>query len=150
MNLTGAELIGVISLVISLLTLAALVWGFGYRWGIVVGRITALEDKVGSIYRIFVENALTYQTQMGNISHSAPYKLTTAGNKYPFLLSQDQMMSLKQQQLENAEMLLRLISTVGMDYIVDYCLRNKITVSQAVAQTIVAVHSCEEDGKDHS
>ena len=58
-------------------------------------------------------------------------------------------MSLKQQQLENAEMLIRLISTVGMDSIVDYCLRNNITVSQAVAQTIVAVHSCE-DGNNNS
>ena len=144
MDLTGAELIGIISLVISLITLAALVWGFGYRWGIIVGRITALEDKVGSIYRIFVENALTYQTQMGNISHSSPYKLTNKGNRYPLLLSQAQMLSLKQQQLENAEILLRLISTIGMDTLVDYCFRNNMTVSQAVAQTIVAVHSCED------
>jgi len=139
-----AMLTGITSLVISLLTLAAVVWGFGYRWGRLVGRVVAVEDKVDTMHRIFVENALTYQNQLGMIAHSSPYRFTSKGKEYPFLLSSDQMQRLKHKNLGSAELFLDVIRTIGMDTVVNYCLQNKITVSQAVANTIVAVHSCDD------
>ena len=136
--------IGVGSLIISVITLAAFVWGFGYRWGRLVGRILALEDKVAIMYRVFVENALLHQTQQGMISHTSPYKLTIKGRSYPPLLSMGQMQGLNYRRLSSSELFLNVVNMLGMDTIVEYCLKNEITVSQAVANTIVAVHTCED------
>jgi hypothetical protein len=134
----------VVSLVISCITLAVFVWGFGYRWGRLQGQLSGMQEKLDMMYRIFVENALTLQNKMGMISRASPYKLTDKGKALPSLLTLGEMKGLKRQSLSNTSLFVAVVSTKGMESIVDHCLSHDLTVSQAVATTIVEIHSCED------
>ena len=54
------------------------------------------------------------------------------------------MVGLKKQSLSDTSLFLAVVSTKGMESIVDHCLSNDLTVSQAVATTIVEIRSCED------
>ena len=135
----------IVSLVLSSVTLAVFVWGFGYRWGRLQEQLLGMQDKLDMMYRIFVENALTLQNKMGMISHSSPYQLTPKGKALPSLLSSTEMKGLKDQRLSDTNLFLAVVGIKGMGSIVEHCLAHDITVSQAVATTIVEVRSCEDD-----
>ena len=134
----------VVSLVISCITLVGFVWGFGYRWGQLQGQLSGMQEKLDMMYRIFVENALTLQNKMGMISRTSPYKLTDKGKALPSLLTLGEMKGLKRQSLSDTSLFLAVVSTKGMESIVEHCLSHDLTVSQAVATTIVEIRSCED------
>ena len=122
----------------------------GVLYALVV-RLTRIETRLDLIWKIFVEEGLRNQMQLGNLQHSSPYRLTSKslslGNS---LLDSDTLRIfrgnlLRQRYRDDFEMMHKLIHHMGFDTVSTLSTNHNLSIKEYLALCIGAIRHDQSD-----
>ena len=106
-------------------------------------KFSRIETRLDLIWSIFVEDALRQQVRRGNLTHSSPYKLNRSLTSESFLNKSSMSKLSNKSHLNDQQLALEIVSTVGFDVISQSSMENKMTTQEYIAVCVGAVRSLD-------
>ena len=134
MDWTAAS--AVVGALTGILSLVGIIYMLGYKF-------SRIETRLDLIWSIFVEDALRQQVRRGNLTHSSPYKLNRSLTSESFLNKSSMSKLSNKSHLNDQQLALEIVSTVGFDVISQSSMENKMTTQEYIAVCVGAVRSLD-------
>ena len=134
MDWTAAS--AVVGALTGILSLVGIIYMLGYKF-------SRIETRLDLIWSIFVEDALRQQVRRGNLTHSSPYKLNRSLTSESFLNESSIFKLSNKSHLNDQQLALEIVSTVGFDVISQSSMENKMTTQEYIAVCVGAVRSLD-------
>ena len=134
MDWTAAS--AVVGALTGILSLVGIIYMLGYKF-------SRIETRLDLIWSIFVEDSLRQQVRRGNLTHSSPYKLNRSLTSESFLNESSIFKLSNKSHLNDQQLALEIISTVGFDAISQSSMENNMTTQEYIAVCVGAVRSLD-------